>query len=296
MVICSVVLLSFGFILQRIYQKGTDEGVLSSIRFSIYSACFSLVILLLMNGLKLEFSWYSLINAAFRAACGFAYTVIGFWIMKRGGVALYMLFLMSGGMILPAVWGWLLLDEAVLPLRVLGVLVILAAIFVTQLGGKRPDIKMLAACLCVFILNGFVSVSSKLHQINETYPTVSTEAYALFGTVLSLIMSLLMLAVLRRTKGKHDLDGAPKDAGNQKRGRASWSILIVAGYSVLGCISSLLQLWGAKSLPASVLYPLITGGSTVFGGLFAAAFLGERQSRREWIGIALCVVGTLLFL
>ena len=290
-VIVSVILLAIGFILQKLYQKHAGQETIVGVTFSIYSACFSLVLLLAMNRFTPEFSWYSLINAALRAACGLAYTVIGFRIMKYGNVALYMLFLMSGGMILPAVWGWLFLHEAVIPLRVLGVMIIFVSILITQLSKERPNLKLLFFCLAVFVLNGFVSVLSKLHQINTTYHTVSTESYALIGTILSLGMSLILYACLRKKKR-----GAQDATPHRKRKLPVIQILIVAGYSILGCVSSLIQLRGAKFLPASVLYPMITGGSIVFSGLFALLFFGERPSKREWLGIALCVCGTLLFL
>jgi drug/metabolite transporter (DMT)-like permease len=41
---------------------------------------------------------------------------------------------------------------------------------------------------------------------------------------------------------------------------------------------------------------MITGGSIVFTSLFACIFFGERPTRSEWVGIALCFAGTLLFL
>ncbi len=294
LILLSVLLLAIGFILQKLYQKGSEQSTVGGVDFSILSACFSLILLLAMSGFSPEFSWYSAINSLLRAACGLAYTVIGFWIMKHGHVAYYMLFLMSGGMVLPTVWGWLFLHEEILPLRVLGVLLILLSIALSNKSQEKPDWKMLLACASVFILNGFVSVFSKLHQVNEVYPIVSTESYALYGTVASLLMSLILRVFLARNAPKRQ-SNAP---ATTKRGKLAIlvPILIVAAYSVLGSLSSLLQLWGAAKLPASLLYPMITGGSIVFTGLFAGIFFKEKLSRSEWVGIVLCCVGTLLFL
>ena len=58
-------------------------------------------------------------TALWGALCGLAYTVIGFRIMKEGSMALFTLFLMSGGMLVPAVWGWLFLHEKPVPLHLL---------------------------------------------------------------------------------------------------------------------------------------------------------------------------------
>ena len=57
-----------------------------------------------------------------------------------------------------------------------------------------------------------------------------------------------------------------------------------------------LQLMGAKALPATVLYPLVTGGSIVFSAFSGMIFLREKLSRRQITSIILCVAGTLLFL
>ena len=73
-------------------------------------------------------------------------------------------------------------------------------------------------------------------------------------------------------------------------------LLLVIIYSAIGGISSYLQLVGAKNLPSSVLYPMITGGTVVLSGIFALICFGEKPSRREWIGMGLCLVGTCFFL
>ena len=293
LILLSVLLLALGFILQKLYQRGGKQTTLGGVDFSILSAFFSLILLLVMSGFSPDFSWYSAVNSLLRSACCLAYTVIGFWIMKHGHMALYMLFLMSGGMVLPALWGWLFLDEDILPLRVIGVAVILISIALTNRGSSRPDAKMILACVAVFVLNGFVSVFSKLHQIEAVFYTVNTECYALYGTLASLLMSLGLRAVLA--------GGTPKEKTPTPSEKRSWKmlvlpILIVVAYSVFGSLSSLLQLWGAKDLPASLLYPMITGGSVVLTSLFAFLFFKERPSRAEWVGIALCFCGTLLFL
>lgn len=62
------------------------------------------------------------------------------------------------------------------------------------------------------------------------------------------------------------------------------------------CISYMLQLIGAESLPASVLYPFITGGSIILTSFAGVAFLKEKLTIRQWMAVTACFVGTLLFL
>ena len=61
--------------------------------------------------------------------------------------------------------------------------------FLSNSSVKKLDKKLLVMCVSVFILNGFVSVFSKEHQTYTNFPIVSTSAYALIGTVCSLVMS-----------------------------------------------------------------------------------------------------------
>ncbi len=62
------------------------------------------------------------------------------------------------------------------------------------------------------------------------------------------------------------------------------------------CISYILQLIGAESLPASVLYPFITGGSIILTSFAGVAFFKEKLTIRQWMAVTACFVGTLLFL
>lgn len=287
LVLLSVALLAGAFITQKLYQKSSDGSTESSTVFTMVSACCSIIFLIATNGFKFEFTWYSLINSILKAGCGFLYSLVGFQILKKTNVATYMLFLMSGGMAVPAVWGFIRGGEEITVLRVLGISIILIAIVLSNSSVKKLDKKLIVMCVSVFILNGFVSVLSKEHQTYTNFPIVSTSAYALMGTVCSLVMSS-SLKIAISIKDKKDKKHKPK---------IKWyCILLIVLYSVVGTISNLLQLKGAVNLPASVLYPLITGGTIVFSGIFALIFFKEKPTVKEWIGIALCVVGTCLFL
>ena len=290
MIFISVVLLAAGFVLQRYYQDCSDNGN-AGVRFSITAGMFSIGIMIVMNGFSAEFSWYSLINALLKALAVFIYTLLGFWLMKQGKMVLYTLFLMSGGMLLPAIWGWCFLGDPIVPQRVIGTIVILFAIAISNMNIGKIDIKILTSCLGVFFLNGCVSILSKLHQSNTVYQIVSTTGYALYSAVLSLILSSTYLFIMH---AKEQQKTETISASSKKR--QLWLIGIVAVYSLIGTVSSLLQLEGAKNLPASVLYPMITGGSVVLMGLFSLLFFKEKPSKKEWIGIGLCLFGTLLFL
>ena len=286
-ILLSVVLLAFGFILQKAYQKRSKDTIEGGIDFGIISAGFSIILLIVTSGFSISFTWFSAINAVMKSACCLAYTIIGFWIMKKGSVAIYMLFLMSGGMLVPSVWGWIFLDEEPRLMHILGLIIILVSIILNNIGKEKFNVKVLLMCCAVFVLNGFVSVFSKLHQVNTTYDMVPTLDYTMLSMVASLAMSLVLKAVLSFKK-------ATKVKAKRK---FSWiPIIIVAVYSVLCTFSSILQLEGAKNIPASMLYPMITGGSIALTGVFALIFFKEKLTVRGWISVVLCCAGTCLFI
>ena len=286
LVILAVGLLAVCFLLQKLYQKRTDGSTESSIDFSILSGISSILFLVITNGFSLSFTWFSAINGTLKSACCLAYTVIGFKIMQAGNMSLYMLFLMSGGMLVPTVWGWAFLGEAPKLLHILGLIVILVSIILNNLGSDRPSAKVLLMCSAVFVLNGFVSVFSKLHQVNVTYPMVSTVDYAVLSAIVTLVMSFGLKAFFAGRRGKKE----------KRKGKAIlWPLLIAIAYSGISSVSSILQLEGAKNLPASMLYPVITGGTIAFTGIFALIFFKEKLSLRGWISVALCCLGTCFF-
>ncbi|MBR5439886.1 MAG: EamA family transporter [Clostridia bacterium] len=319
LVFLSVVLLAAAFTVQKFYHKCTGGTTVSSTIFSMVSSICSIVILILRNttaeGLHIEFSWYSFFNSLLKGICGFLYTIIGFKILKRANVATYMLFLMSGGMIVPAVWGWVFLGEPATVLRILGIIVMIIAIFLSNSNVKKLDKTLIVMCVAVFMLNGFLSVFTKLHQVaGPEANAVDTISYALIGCycsfglnfALKLFISLKnkRLAILNATKQEVAVETTNIE---QEVGEVTFKpktnkfvkifpILLVILYSFIGTISNVLQLEGAKNLPASVLYPIITGGTIALTGIFAFIFFREKPTKIEWFGIVLCIIGTCLFL
>lgn len=71
---------------------------------------------------------------------------------------------------------------------------------------------------------------------------------------------------------------------------------VVMALLMIGGESYLFQLKGAINLPATVLCLFITGGSIIFTALAGRVFFGDKPKKRMLTGIALCFLGTVLFL
>lgn len=283
MVIVATVLLAFDFALSKKYQSSEGTAMAAGLKFNMLSGLFTAVIFFTLSGFQLEFSWFSLLMAAGMSLCAMTYSIIGFQILKSGGMALYSIFLMLGGMLLPYLFGVLFLEEALTLWRIIGVVLIIAAVICSGKTKYAFPMGVYLLCGAVFLLNGGVSIISKCHQISTAFPPVSSTAFVMYSGITKFVLS--GAALLFCKKEGRSLSFTAKSAG-----------LAILGSAVIGGVSYMLQLIGAKELPATVLYPIVTGGSIVFSALAGKVFFKEKLSVYQIISIVLCFIGTLLFL
>lgn len=281
LVLAATALLAFEFAFSKKYQSMEGTGIAAGLRFNMLTGLFTAVIFFGISGFRVSISGFSLVVALGTALCGTAYNVLSFRILKAGGMALYSMFLMLGGMLLPYVYGVLFLDEALTPLRILGVAVIGAAVVLSCRAKYRISGWVYLLCIVVFVLNGGVSILSKVHQIDTR--AVSTANFVMYGGIFRCLFSSVSLLCV----GKKAEKPASKPLN---------ILAIAAGAAAISGISYLLQLTGAKSLPATVLYPMVTGGSIIFSALSGKIFFKEKLSVYQLVSIGLCFAGTLLFL
>lgn len=285
MLTSAALLLAMDFAMNKIYQKLRGTSPKESLFFNSILGLATAIIFFAVNKFKLSFSPYSAFLAMLMSSLVMAYNIIGFRILKRGSMAIYSLFLMTGGMVLPYIWGLLFLNESFSTVRIIGLILIIGGVFISNFSGEKINLKQICMCLAVFVLNGLVSIISKMHQIETNYHCVSaTEFIILGGTFRFFIAGFLFLIFKNRNEQRSEKNNFSK------------SLLVVILSAVIGGTSYFLQLYGAKSLPATVLYPFVTGGSVVFSVLIGALLFKEKLSRKLIIGVVLCFVGTIMFI
>ncbi len=287
MLLAAVLLLAGDFAINKLYQRKVGADTRSALGFNAVNGLLTAIIFFLingaLNGFSFEFHLYSACLATAMAVFGFSYNLIGFRMLRDGNIASYTLFLMTGGMMIPYVIGLIALDEPFSVLRTLGLIVIFSGIFCANTPKARPSRKYLLMGGAVFALNGLVSTVSKLHQIAETFPTASAASFVMLSGLAKFVLCSIAVLVMKKREGKN----APKC------NKAVWLIALSA---LIGGVSYLFQLIGAKNLPATVLYPIITGGAIIFSALAGRIFFKEKITRVTLVGIALCFLGTCMFL
>lgn len=303
MLLGAAALLAVCFVINKIYQKKAGTSLEAGLAYNCLIGLFSAIMFFIIGGLKFEITAFSVILATAMNVIVMAYTLLGFRILRDGSVAIYSIFLMSGGMTVPYIYALFFLEEEYSWLRTAGLVVLISAVAISNFGnkGEKINIKRLIMCICVFFLNGFVSVISKVHQVEKVYSTVETEQFVMLGGIAKFIIAgavLLVLMYIGRSKTSENDRAEAKSSGVKMFAGSSLKLLlpiIVLAAAVDG-VSYFLQLKGAADLPATVLYPMITGASMIFSAVADFVVFKQKPTKFVIISVALCFVGTLMFL
>ena len=284
-------LLAGDIAMNKIYERYAGTTMKAGFRFNVLLGFLSALIFWVMGGFSFHVTPFSILMAGVIASLGMSYNLLGFRILKSGSMALYSLFLMTGGMAVPYVWGLLALDEPFSPLRTAGLALLILAVILSNLPkrGQRVRAGLILICVVVFLLNGCVSVLSKTHQIEASLATVTPMEFVMLMGLFKFVSGSIAYGIVAKKEGK-----APKTEASG--GRWYVYVLIALLSAAIGGLSFVLQLKGAVNQPATVLYPFITGGSMIFSTAIGILAFREKPSRRLLISIGLCFVGTLMFL
>lgn len=287
MLILSDIIFSGYFALNKLYQRSEGTSMAAGFLFNTVSGLVTLIVFLAISGFCLEFTVLSCVFAFLQTIMMVIYTLLGFKLLKEGSITQYTLFLMIGGMTVPYVWGLLFLNEEFSWLRTFALLVILLGVAIANFEKGKTNVKMLLMYIAVFVSNGFVSVISKIHQLESLKTvTVGAVSFIMLCSVFQTVICGIGFMLTRKNYGVTD----------EKRLSPGKILVVISGAALMYGFSYLLQLEGAAKLPATVMYPVVTGGIIVFSTLLGAVAFREKLSAKLIISVCLCFVGTLMFL
>lgn len=285
MLTLAALLLAVNFSLTKVYQSIEGTAPKAGVGFTSLLGLFTAVVFYALNGFEINITVYSFIMAALSNLLVVGYTLLGFRLLKHGSMALYTLFLMSGGMTVPYIWGLIFLDESISIARMGGLVLILASVFLSNFADEKINYKQILMCVAVFFINGFVSVVSKLHQIEAFFSRVNTMEFVILGGVFNFIFSGILFLIMKNDEGKKKISKIRYK-----------SLLVILSSAIVSGFSYMLQLTGAESLPATVLYPFVTGGTIVFSTIVGKLLFKEKLSKKLVLSVVLCFLGTIMFL
>jgi drug/metabolite transporter (DMT)-like permease len=275
LIVVSTVLFSLQFLFNQKYQNENGNSLKATLSFSIYTSALAGTLLFILNGFKLEFTWFSFIIASIHALTGVLYTYFSLRAFSRINLSVYSVFAMMGGMILPVLYGTAFFNEEFTTAKILCCVLIAFSLALTIKAGKRLS----SGILCygaVFILNGLSGVWAKMHQ-SAPYPNVSSQSYLLLTNLVTFVCCIAIRLFLERKV-------------NLMKGK---SLGYAGGYALFNGIGNLFLLLALKELPASIQYPVVTGGVVVCSTIIS--FIRKEKLRiQDYLSALIAFIATVM--
>ncbi len=308
----STVCVAGQFVFNKFYQKYVVKNTDALLWMPILTGGIAVVLFLCLNKFTLTYGSFSFIIASAEALVLTLCMLCSIFVVKFGSVAVFTVFIMLGGMLLPFVYGLLFLQEKLSIAKAIGMLILILSLFLSvkpeqkAVKKEKPSAVFYFLCLAVFVLNGGVSIFSKVHQINAA--AVPTLDYMIWLYLMQFAISLVCFGVYRLFFKRKAKAAASEELTLQNDSEihtdkitdAKKQILlafcICCGYVLFSGCGYLLQLNAAKELDASLLYPFITGGSVLFSTISALVIFKEKLGLWTWISLILTLLGTILFI
>ncbi|MBE6756452.1 MAG: hypothetical protein E7555_08355 [Ruminococcaceae bacterium] len=274
MILIAVVMFGFQFFLNNDYEKKNGSGFLQSMVFIFGSSLVGLPVLWAINSFKFEFTWYTFFLATVTALNMMACLFCGQKALARINLSLYSIFSMLGGMLLPFFAGILFYEEKLTPGKILCFVIVTAALFFTfEKGQSKKGFIYYAG---IFVFNGMSGVLSKIFQ-ESTYEKTSAAGYS----VLSALMTVLITgAIILFNLKKVELPS-----------KKSYVSLVGAG--LLNKVANYLLLIALSQVPASVQYPMVTGGTMIVSTILGF-FTPNKPKKKEIISLVLSFIGLMM--
>lgn len=276
LVFSATILFALQFLFNQKFEQIRGSDLKSALEFTLYKSVIIVIIMLIISGFKIpDITPFSIIlSVIYSAAC----ILMTYFSMKAFAVAnlsVYSVFSMLGGMLLPFLLGVGFYNEKLTVFKCVCCALIAVSVLLNLRSGKQSK-KAFLYYMAVFILNGGVGVISKIHQSAHTPHTDST-GFMFLSSVASIVISGIWLLIQYRKipliKGK--------------------SLLYASGYGIFNGVGNLFLLISLSHLPASVQYPLVTGGVMVFSTIISAV-RKEKLSKTDYIAAGISFVASVL--
>ena len=297
-IIIAVICFALQFAFTKLYEGAVRQTAVTTLVMLFVTSLIGSLLYLFVGGFSVSFSAVSLFWAAFMAVIMIPYYMIGIKVLSLGSLAIYSMFMMLGGMLIPFFYGVLFLCEELSVCKTVGTamltfFIIIQAVWQEPIGkemGDQADKKkkylFFSLSILIFVINGLTGVIAKAHQISEG--AVDEVSFTVVSCAITAIFSLALLSFCILKRGREAL--AETCLMLKIRPLIIMSLIGAAAYT-----GNFLHLKAASSVPASVQFPLVSGGVIVISALISFLIFREKLSKKEWISLAGTFVATFLF-
>ena len=294
LVILASCIFGSNFLLDNQYQRRVGSGLKVSLFHTLIGGGAGLIALIatnfFLNGMSFNFEFHpaTFIIALLAALNGIVYTFCSLRALGVINLSLYSVFAMLGGMLLPSLLGFIIVDPATgardpftLAKAVCFACIIAALLLTVQKGeSKKGKIYYIG----VFILNGMSGVLNTLlkkftYVDNETYMEGISSGYSVITAVYAIaIAAVLLLTVCRKEKNTVTLRAASFAAAGGALNRGANFMLAIS-----------IMLEGAQP---SLQYPIVTGVVMIVSTLLCY-FTPNKPSKRDLLSVAFALAGVV---
>ena len=288
------------FAFTKIFESSIKQTTLTASVMLVITSVVGTLLYLAVGLFRVEFSWFSFIWATVLAVIMIPYYMLGIKVLSLGSLAIYSMFMMLGGMLVPFFYGILFLNEDISWGKACGCVLLTVFIIYQALSqqpsetafettsSKKTKRLFFILCLVIFFINGMTGVIAKAHQIGGDI-AIDEISFTVISCGLTALFSSIMLAL-------QFLKGNAKEKISQIKStfqsKPMWAMLAIGAMAYTG---NFLHLKAAAKVPASVQFPLVSGGVIVLSALISALIFREKLNKKEWISVAGAFLATFLF-
>lgn len=299
------------FMVTKAFEKNYGKTVRASLSFSLLYSLFAgvifFIIKLISSGTVFNLNSFSLCMAFGLSLVNILSSTIGIKTLALGDIAVYSLFLMLGGMIVPFFAGIVFLKESVSVCNLIGVAIMIIALCLPVFFGKKTknageaktdgdtkkktSVFFYVLCVFLFILNGLSSTLSKFNSVREGAALGAEFTFYTYG--IQFVISLAAFA-LTTASGKSD-----KTQNEEKQPVILFRPVAIGCGAAFGAVNGtafLMSSVAAEHVVAVAQYPLITGATILFSSLLAFLFYREKPTALQLVQIVIALAATILFM
>lgn len=299
------------FMVTKAFEKNYGKTVRASLSFSLLYSLFAgvifFIIKLVSSGTVFNLNPFSLCMAFGLSLVNILSSAIGIKTLALGDIAVYSLFLMLGGMIVPFFAGIVFLKESVSVCNLIGVAIMIIALCLPVFFGKqnknageaqtdgdtkkKTSVFFYVLCVFLFILNGLSSTLSKFNSVREGAALGAEFTFYTYG--IQFVISLAAFA-LTTALGKSD-----KTQNEEKQPGILFRPVAIGCGAAFGAVNGtafLMSSVAAEHVVAVAQYPLITGATILFSSLLAFLFYREKPTALQLVQIVISLAATILFM
>ena len=299
------------FMVTKAFEKNYGKTVRASLSFSLLYSLFAgvifFIIKLISSGTVFNLNPFSLCMAFGLSLVNILSSAIGIKTLALGDIAVYSLFLMLGGMIVPFFAGIVFLKESVSVCNLIGVAIMIIALCLPVFFGKKnknageaqtdgdtkkkTSVFFYVLCVFLFILNGLSSTLSKFNSVREGAALGAEFTFYTYG--IQFVISLAAFA-LTTASGKSD-----KTQNEEKQPDILFRPVAIGCGAAFGAVNGtafLMSSVAAEHVVAVAQYPLITGATILFSSLLAFLFYREKPTALQLVQIVISLAATILFM